>query len=155
MYKLIAFLLLAPALVLFLLTEQELHQASATYFLVKKAVDRSVLAASQQVDSTAWADGQPQLDRSTAEQTFLHYLSDNLASVRNHLARIEIKSITYIDASHQFPYVYRGSAMDPITLQKPGLVVHCEVEYTRQWRILSPIVWSVQGAAQLVPHYPV
>jgi hypothetical protein len=155
MYKLIAFLLLAPALVLFLLKEQELHQASKSYFMVKQAIDRSILASAQQIDLATWAEGTPQLDNTTAEQSFLHYLYDNLTSVRQHLARVEVKSITIVDASQSFPYEYRGSAADPIMLRKPGIVVVCEVEYAKRWRILSPIVWTIQGAAQIVPHYPV
>jgi hypothetical protein len=155
MYKLIAFLLLAPALVIFLLTEQELHQASSTYFTVKRAIDSSVLAASQQIDLSTWANGIPQLDQSLAEETFNHYLDANLTSVQQHLTRVEVKSIAYVDSSHQFPYTLRGSASDPILFQKPGLTIVCEVEFKRRWKIFSPIIWSIQSAAQLVPHYPV
>lgn len=155
MYKLIAFLLLAPALVLFLLTEQETHRASKSYFSVKHAIDHSVLAASQQIDMATWVDGVPQLNQTSAEQTFRQVLDENLSRIRAHLARVEVKSIAIIDSSHQFPYVYHGSAADLITLQKPGIVVICEVEYARRWRVLSPIVWTIEGAAQLVARYPV
>ena len=155
MYKLIAFIMLAPILVLLLIYEQDNHQASKSYFLVKQAIDRSVLAAAQQIDPATWAEGSPQLDVTQAEQQFLVYLTQNINQARLHIARIDVKSISFIDPSHQFPYVYRASAADPITFQKPGLVVVCEVEYERRWRIREPLVWHIQGVAQLVPHYPV
>lgn len=154
MYKLIAFILLAPILVFLLLYEQDAHQASKSFFLVKQAIDRSVLAAVQQLDAASWSDGSPQIDSSLAEHQLMAYLSANIDRTALHIARVDVKSIAFIDATHQFPYVYRGSSADPITFQKPGVVVVCEVEYARRWRVLEPIVWNIQGAAQIVPHYP-
>jgi hypothetical protein len=136
------------------------ERAMHLLFELKHAVNRAVHAAAQQTDAALLAQGVRAIDEARAEEWFLDYLRANLR-LDEHLAPlpgsplrepVDVVVFDVINADETFPYHYRNAehGLD-VVLYGPGVVAAIRAEYPRIYRFISPIGWTVKGAAELVP----
>lgn len=159
MNKLLLFMLLAVFFMSLLALQADEELAMANLFDTKHAVNRSTHAAAQEVDGAKLAAGLIDLDQEEAKRKALLYLRENLRLDNgliplpgSFLQRpVTILALDVIGAEHSFPYVYSKPAYDySVTLQRPGVVMIIQLEYPRMYNVLSPVVWVVKSASELV-----
>ncbi len=133
--------------------------ALGTVFDVKRAVNRAAHAAAQQVDRDKLEMGQLSLEPSQAEAAALTYLRDNLRLDASFhplpgsflREEVRIERLAVIGDEVSYPYTYRNDDFEyEATFNRPGVVLIVHVEYPRLFGVLSPVEWTIKGAAEMV-----
>lgn len=159
MYKLLLIVMMMGIWTLTGLAQVESELAMRTLFEGKRAVNRAVHAAAQQLDQEALADGVFRIDEGAASRAALAYLSMNLKVDSNGepqegaFLRHRVRVLVYelINDDQSFPYTYRNDNYDyEVTLHRPGIVMIINVVYPHAFQVLQPIEWNIKGAAELV-----
>jgi len=158
-YKLVLFLLSAAFAMMLHASQLDQEMAVRTLFWAKRALNRAVHAAAQELDPAALSRGVPMLDEEAAERTARAYLQANLR-LDGDLSplgdsflqsRVEVLAWEVIQGTESFPYTYRNEPLGfAVTLRRPGVIMAIRVEYPRLFRLLGPIRWDLKGAAELV-----
>jgi hypothetical protein len=125
----------------------------------KRAVNRAVHAAAQQVDRDKLEMGVLSLQPEEAEKAALLYLRDNLrldASLHpgpgSFLREtVSIEEFEVIGNELSFPYTYRNHQFGyEVTLSRPGVVMIVHISYPRLFGVLAPVEWDLKGSAEMV-----
>jgi len=141
------------------LQQVEAELAMRTLFEGKRAVNRSVHAAAQQLDREALADGIFRIDEVKAAAAASSYLMNNLKLDHQGMPledaflreRIEVRVYEVINDEYNFPYTYRNEQYQyEVTLRRPGVIMIIHLKYPRAFGVLKPIEWEIKGAAELV-----
>lgn len=133
--------------------------ALGTVHEAKRAVNRAVHAAAQQVDRDKLEMGVLSLREEDAETAALAYLRENLrldaglrplpGSFLREPVTVEILAV--IGEKETFPYTYRNEAFDyEVTLKRPGVVMIVHVAFPRLFGVLQPVEWDLKGSAEMV-----
>jgi hypothetical protein len=159
MHKLLLFMLLAAFFMMLhgLQTDEEL--AMHALFQGKHAINRAAHASAQQLDRAKLARGVRAIEPMLAREAALQYLRSNLRLDEGNSplpntfwkTRVEVLALDIINDESTFPYVYERPEYDySVTLHRPGVVMIVRLDYPRIYRVLSPISWTIKGAAELV-----
>lgn len=138
-------------------TDEEL--AMHTLFEAKHAVNRAAHAAVLQIDPMQWAKGNAVIDEEQAYLEARRYLrenlrlDDNLAPLPGSFLREPVEIVVWkvIQNDQPFPYVFENDAYSyRVTLNRPGVIMIAKLSYPRVFTLMSPVNWTVKGAAELV-----
>ncbi|MDF2668662.1 MAG: hypothetical protein K0R67_968 [Paenibacillus sp.] len=159
MYKLLLFILMFSFLLLMNAMQTDEQLAMQALFEGKRAVNRAAHAAAQQVDMQKLAEGIVSIDPLVSQATALDYLRANLKLDANNMplpssfwrSQVEIAVFEVFNENRTFPYTYTNMLYNySITFKRPGVVLIVRITYPRVFSVISPIVWEVKGAAELV-----
>jgi hypothetical protein len=159
MDKLLLFMLLSAFFMLLhgLQTDEEL--AMHALFQGKHAVNRAAHASAQQLDPAKLARGIRSIDTVRARSAAMQYLRSNLRLDEGNSpmpgtfwkTRVEVLALDIVNEDNNFPYLYeRLDYGYSVTLHRPGVVMIVRLDYPRIYQVLSPISWTIKGAAELV-----
>jgi hypothetical protein len=125
----------------------------------KRAVDRAVHAAAQQLDREKLELGMLSIKPELAEQAALAYLRENLSldaglnPEPDSLLQdpLEIRVFKVFNEQVAYPFTYRNSLYDfEITLDRPSVILIVHMKYPRLFGVLAPVEWDLKGSAELV-----
>lgn len=159
MYKLVAITAMMTVWLLAHLLQVEEEVAMKTLSQGKRAVNRAVHAAAQQLDREALGDGLLRLDEAAAAEAAMIYLQANLqldgagAPLPGSFLKeaVEVLEFEVVNADRVFPYHYRNEAYDyEAVLRRPGVVMIVRLVHPRTFAVMEPIEWTIRGAAELV-----
>jgi hypothetical protein len=159
MHKLLLFTLLAVFFMMLhaLQTDEEL--AVRTLFAGKRSLNAAVHAAAQQIDAVKLAHGVHAIDSVKAQAEAARYLQTNLRLDANYVplpdtflrTRVDVKLFMIINENNVFPYTYRNDEYGySVTLDRPGVIMFIELRYPRIYSVISPIIWTIKSAAEMV-----
>lgn len=159
MYKFVLFLLLFSFLTFLYALQTDEQRAMQALFEGKRAVNRAAHAAAQQVDTLLLAGGTVRIDPLRSQAVAMDYLRSNLRLDADNKpvtgsfwrAKIEVAVFEIVNDSAVFPYTYTNATFGySVTLDRPGVILIIRLEYPRLYRVISPIEWTIKGAAELV-----
>ncbi|MDB4867256.1 MAG: hypothetical protein JWR03_1589 [Cohnella sp.] len=133
--------------------------ALGTVHEAKRAVDRAVHAAAQQVDPKKLELGIPALQQEEAEAAAIAYLRENLrldaalVPLPGSFLReaVKVEEFAVINDNMLFPFTYRSTRFNyEVTLSHPGVVMIVHVAFPRLFGVLAPVQWDLKGSAEMV-----
>lgn len=158
MYKLVAITAMMTLWLLAHLMQVEEEVAMKTLSQGKRAVNRAVHAAAQQLDRQALGQGILRLDEAAAPAAALHYLQANLQLDANGAplpespmrAPVELLAFEIINDETVFPYFYRNETYDyEAVLHRPGVVMIIRLSHPAAFAVMEPVEWNIKGVAEL------
>ncbi|CAI6080305.1 hypothetical protein [Cohnella sp. JJ-181] len=159
MHKLLFSLLMIVVWWMLHAMQLEEETALGTLHEGKRAVDRAVHAAAQQLDRTKLEEGTLSIDPTAARAAARAYLAANLR-LDPDLSPLEgewletapeIVEFAIINEQFAFPYTYRNADYDyEVTLLRPGIVMIVHLACPRVFGMIDPIEWDLKGSAELV-----
>jgi hypothetical protein len=133
--------------------------ALGTVHEAKRAVDRAVHAAAQQVDPKKLEMGIPALQQEEAEAAAVAYLRENmrldeaLVPLPGSFLReaVKVEEFAVINDNLSFPFTYHSARFNyEVTLSHPGVVMIVHVSFPRLFGVLAPVQWDLKGSAEMV-----
>jgi hypothetical protein len=133
--------------------------ALGTVHEAKRAVDRAVHAAAQQLDQKKLEMGIPALQREEAEAAAVTYLRENLRLDAAFMPlpgsflreAVKVEELAVLNDNLSFPFTYRSARFGyEVTLSHPGVVMIVHVSFPRLFGVLAPVQWDLKGSAEMV-----
>ncbi|WP_168119835.1 hypothetical protein [Paenibacillus sp. HB172176] len=159
MYKLLLIIAMMTLWLSVHLIQIEDELAMKTLFQSKRAVNRAVHAAAQQLDKTSLSEGELRIDPTAAAAAAFEYLQRNLQLDASNNPQntsfleeqVEVLVFDIINSDESFPYFYHNdSYLYDAVLNKPGVVMIIHVAFPNRFPVLEPMEWSVKGVSEIV-----
>lgn len=156
MDKLIVILLLLTVTIILQTAQMEEETAYHTFFRAKHAVNRAAVAAAQQLDETALAEGRIRIDPEKARSTAEQYLQHNMRLDNNHMPksggflkhRVEWLRFEVINDG-PFPYYYSDPSIDyEVVLEKPGVIAVIGLRYPGIFLWYDELDWEMKAVGE-------
>ncbi|GIQ71014.1 hypothetical protein DUZ99_01520 [Xylanibacillus composti] len=156
MDKLILVVLLLAVTVVLQAAQLEEEAAYQTFFRAKHALNRAAVAAAQQLDPAALAEGRIAIDPQQARGTAEWYLQHNLGLDSDHLPRsggflqhrVEWVRLEVINEG-PFPYRYSDPSINyEVVLEKPGVVAVIRLRYPGIFLWYDGLEWDIKATGE-------
>ncbi len=156
MNKLLLIVLLLTMTVLLQAAQLEEEVAYHTFFRTKNAVNRAAVAAAQQLDAAALAEGRIMIDSHEARHTAEWYLQRNMGLDSQHRPRLDgflkhrIEWLRFeVINEGPFPYRYYDPSINyEVVLEKPGVIAVIRLRYPGVFLWYDELEWEIKATGE-------